>query len=105
MPLWAVQGQRFVRQERLWQQARQNGKTALSKDHCEKFQEDEAQSVEDRYRPRQSQSLPVSVSTSNSSLLRISARCEQFDDLQFNSTLQEEQERELSPEVEQERQI
>jgi hypothetical protein len=108
MPLWAVQGQRFVRQEQLWQQVRQNGETTLSKDHSEKFQEEEAQSVDDRYRPRQKQSSPMSstVSTSHPSLQRISARCEQFDDLQFNSsTLQEKQERELSPEVEQERQI
>ena len=108
MPLWAVQGERFVRQEQLWQQVRQDGETTLSKAHSEKFQEDEAQSVNDRYRPRHAQSLPAfeAAGSSNPSLQRISARCEQFDDLQFNSsTLQEEQERELSPEVEQERQI
>jgi hypothetical protein len=103
MPLWAAQGERFVRQEQLRQQ-----ETALSASHAEKFQEDEAQSINDRYRPRQVQSLPLSATASSSdpSLQRISERCEQFDNLQFNSsTFQEEQERELSPEVEQERQI
>jgi hypothetical protein len=108
MPLWAVQGERFVRQERLWQQVRQDGCTTLTKDHSEKFQEKEAQAIEDRYRPRQAQGLPMAAteSPSNPRLQLISKRCEQFDDLRFNcSTLQEEQERELSPEVEQERQI
>lgn len=110
MPLWAVQGERFVRQEQLWKQVRQNGKTTLSKSHAEEFQEDEAQSIDDRYRPHprslQNQPLFHTVSPTNSSIQLISKRCEEFDDLQFrSSSLQEEQERELSPEVEQERQI
>jgi hypothetical protein len=110
MPLWAVQGERFVRQETLWQQVHHNGETILSKSHAEKFQEDEAQSIDDRYRPHprslQNQPLFATVSATNPTIQLISERCEEFDDLQFrSSTLQEEQERELSPEVEQERQI
>lgn len=108
MPLWARQGERYVRQEQLWQQVRHEGRTTLTKDHAEEFQEVEAQAIDDRYHPRHAQRLPTShpASSSNSCLQRIYERCEKFDDLQFNSsTLQEEQERELSPEVEQERQI
>lgn len=107
MPLWAVQGERFFHQNKLWQQIRQKGRTLLSKGDAEKFQEKEAQSLEDRFRPRHFQSQPLHLANaSDADLRRIAERCRQFDDLQFNSsTLQEEQERELSPEIEQERQI
>lgn len=107
MPLWAVQGERFFRQHKLWQQACQNECTSLSKAHAGKFQEKEAQSLDDRFRPRQVQSQPpLMTNTPDADLRRIAERCQQFDDLQFNtSTLQEEQERELSPEIEQERQV
>lgn len=79
----------------------------MSKDHAEKFQEDEAQSLDDRFRPQQLQTQPVHlINTTDPDLRRIAERCQQFDDLQFNSSaLQEEQERELSPEIEQERQV
>jgi hypothetical protein len=110
MPLWAVQGERFVRQQQLLQQVHHNGRTSLSASHAMKFQEDEAQSIDDRYRPHarglQNQPLFANVSATDPTIQLISERCEEFDDLQFrSSTLQEEQERELSPEVEQERQI
>lgn len=107
MPLWAVQGERFFLQDKLWQQIRQDGHTLLSKEHAEKFQEKEAQSLDDRFRPRQTQSQPLHlVNASDADLHRIAERCQQFDGLQLNSrTLQEEQERELSPEIEQERQV
>lgn len=107
MPLWTVQGERFYRQNKLWQEACKNECTSLSKEHAEKFQEKEAQSLDDRFRPRQGQSqAPFLTNTSDPDLRRIAERCKQFDGLQFNgSTLQEEQERELSPEIEQERQV
>ncbi|EME77662.1 uncharacterized protein MYCFIDRAFT_84294 [Pseudocercospora fijiensis CIRAD86] len=107
MPLWAVQGERFVRQEKIWKAVRRNGKTDLTKTHAEKFLEEEAQTLDDRYRPRQSSDQPIHLSDSTDlSLQRIADRCREFNDLQFNSsTLQEEQERELSPEIEAERQV
>ncbi|KAF7189675.1 hypothetical protein HII31_08995, partial [Pseudocercospora fuligena] len=107
MPLWAVQGERFVRQEKIWKAVRRNGKTDLTQKHAEKFLEQEAQTLDDRYRPRQSSNQPTHLSDSKDlSLRRIADRCLEFSDLQFNSsTLQEEQERELSPEIEQERQV
>ncbi|KAJ4386033.1 hypothetical protein N0V93_008924 [Gnomoniopsis smithogilvyi] len=107
MPLWAVQGERFVRQDELWQQVRRKGKTLLSQQHAKEFQEDEAQSLDQRFRPRQVHSQPLFLDdTSHGGRQRIAERCQQFEDLNFNSsTLQEEQERELSPEIEQERQV
>lgn len=107
MPLWAVQGKRFFAQDKLWQQIHQNGRTLLSKEHAEKFQEKEAQSLDDRFRPRQARGQSLHhADASDADLHRIAERCQQFDGLQFNSSsLQEEQERELSPEIEQERQV
>lgn len=107
MPLWAVQGERFFLQDKLWKQVCQDRRTLLSKEHAENFQEKEAQSLHDRFRPCQVHSQPLHLANnSDVNLLRIAERCQQFDELQFNSsTLQEEQERELSPEIEQERQV
>lgn len=107
MPLWAVQGERFFFQDKLWKQVCQDGRTLLSKEHAENFQEKEAQSLDDRFRPCQVHSQPLHLAdNSDANLLRIAERCQQFEELQFNSsTLQEEQERELSPEIEQERQV
>ncbi|KAM3420188.1 hypothetical protein BST61_g3479 [Cercospora zeina] len=105
MPLWQVQGERFCHQEKLWQEHQQDG--IMTKDLAERYQEDEAQSIEQRYRPRQAQSQPTHLVNSSDARLRlISQRCEEHDDLNLNaSALQEEQERELSPEIEQERQV
>ncbi|KAI1307733.1 hypothetical protein F5Y03DRAFT_114674 [Xylaria venustula] len=109
MPLWAAQGDRFSCHDNLWKSAQTNGVTSMSNAHAEKFLEDEAQSIVVRYRPR----LAAETSKINKLLHskgprteEIIARYNQFDDLNFNSsTLQEEQERELSPEIEQERQV
>ncbi|OQN95706.1 hypothetical protein B0A48_18454 [Cryoendolithus antarcticus] len=107
MPLWTVQGKRFLHQESLWAEISDRGRMALSRHQAEKFLEDEAQSLDNRHRPRQTQSQVSSLAkTTNSGLQRILERCRQFGDLGFNcSSLQEEQERELSPEIEQERQV
>ncbi|PPJ57158.1 hypothetical protein CBER1_08454 [Cercospora berteroae] len=105
MPLWQVQGERFCRQASLWGERQEN--QDMSQDLAERFQEDEAQSIEQRYRARQAQSQPTHLRDSSDGRLRLIAqRCEEHDDLNLNaSTLQEEQERELSPEIEQERQV
>lgn len=103
MPLWAVQGERFVLHEDLWNRS----EAQMNQARAEEFQEKEAQSLDERYRPRTTQSQPHHLANSGNARLRqVSDRCEEFDDLQFNaSTLQEEQERELSPEIESERQV
>lgn len=104
MPLWATQGRRFEDHKHLLEGSH------TTNDQAEKFLEEEAQTVDYRYRPipQTQQDMPQlhGWNTSNESIRRIIARCKDFDAMKFNSaTLQEEQERELSPEIEEERQI
>jgi hypothetical protein len=107
MPLWTVQGERFVRHEKIWSSIKKDGVTSLSKAHAEKLLDEEAQSIDHRYRPRKTENQPARLANSeDDSLIQISQRCREFDGLSFNaSTLQEEQERELSPETEAEREV
>ncbi|OQD78015.1 hypothetical protein PENANT_c098G01996 [Penicillium antarcticum] len=106
IPLWAVQGIRFERQRELWQANRQNDCLDLTPRQAQEFLEPECQTLEQRYRPghqaRPSFHCP-SVTSSNLNL--IWKRCRKFEGLDTSSSLQEEQERELAPEVESERQI
>lgn len=105
MSLWRAQGVRFVRQEKLWKAAEKlNGEIVLSEDLAMSFLEEEAQTIKDRYCPRRLQKQS-SLSTDAKSTA-IAARRREFDNLEINSsTLQEEHERELTPETERERQI
>jgi hypothetical protein len=92
MPLWAVQGQHFEDQRKLWNETRTDNGFIMSKAQAERFLEDEARSLEARYRP--------SPNTDVTSIMRLGEtkeknaiieRCWEFDDLKFNfATLQEE---------------
>ncbi|KAF1941797.1 hypothetical protein EJ02DRAFT_490907 [Clathrospora elynae] len=104
MPLWAVQGQRFESHKHLL-----NG-ASTTKDQAKAFMEDEAQDLETRYRPRtQSDDDSAQLSDwdmSNKNIAQIVSRCRDFGAMGFGSAaLSEEQERELAPEIEEERQI
>ncbi len=107
MPLWVVQGHRFVLQQQLWDAARTDRITTMSKEHAEKFLDDEAQRLRDRYRPRTDKNdIHQVMPKITGRLVDIEQRCREFDSLQYlASALQEEQERELAPEMEQERQV
>ncbi|KAI2621190.1 hypothetical protein GGR54DRAFT_630279 [Hypoxylon sp. NC1633] len=108
MPLWAAQGDRFLRQDELWKEVQIDGATFMSRTHAEKFLEDEARSLETRYAPRPEEDVSVAdrLRSRSQRSIRIVERCNEFEHLQVgSSSLQEEQERELSPEVEQERQV
>ncbi|KAI0099774.1 hypothetical protein GGR51DRAFT_535017 [Nemania sp. FL0031] len=98
IPLWAAQGRRHERQKGLWAQCHAT-EDGLTDELAGQFLEDEAQSLEDRYRPVQAEhKLPIFGDA-------ITRRCQQFNNLKLAAaTLQEEQERELAPEIEQERQ-
>lgn len=104
MPLWATQGRRFEDHKRLL-----NG-VDTTKEQAESFQEEEAQTLDRRYRPR-SLDHPDALEiegwdTSNESIAHIITRCQDFETMKFGSAaLQEEQERELAPEIEEERQL
>jgi hypothetical protein len=105
IPLWAVQGQRFERQNNLWHDL--HGQAKIKQSQAERFLEPESQTLEQRYRPRQDSSDVLgTMSDTNQTIQRILDRCRELASPSFSSTqLQEEQERELAPEIEQERQV
>jgi hypothetical protein len=109
IPLWAMQGERFVRHKPLWDGVQADDKYTAAHAQALTFREKEARSLDDRYRPRvgdAQHTLARLSDTVDPGMQLVVERCQQFQDISFNaSTLQEEQERELSPETEQERQI
>ncbi|KAI5862288.1 hypothetical protein GGS23DRAFT_610982 [Durotheca rogersii] len=112
IPLWAVQGRRFEHHRKLWEAAvTQNGGIALSPEAAKRFLEDEALTLEHRYRPKK-RNTGRHESTIRGDppiagrLAEIERRCVAFGATDPSSSLlAEEQERELSPEIVQERQI
>ncbi|KAI6405712.1 hypothetical protein MCOR23_002529 [Pyricularia oryzae] len=109
IPLWAVQGRRFGHQKYLWDQSQNGNQSAasMSPQQAVKFQEDEAQTIEDLYKPGERQTKPCCAdASSHEGASSIVKHCAQFGEVNFDSAvLQEEQEREFAPEIEQERQI
>lgn len=107
MPLWAAQGKRFVRQKRLWDDLCTEHHDAVSSEQARKFLEDEAQSLEQRYRPGWKESSPdLSLEGQGDIYSEIVARCNDFDNIShLTAKMNEEQERELSPEIQNERQV
>ncbi|KAF3031198.1 hypothetical protein E8E12_000087 [Didymella heteroderae] len=104
MPLWAVQGERFERTKTLL-----NG-TATPLEQLQAFLEEEAQTLQVRYRPipkgDSGGELLKKWDLTNPAIAKIMERCQDFDAMEFETaTLSEEQERELAPEIEEERQI
>ena len=103
MPLWAVQGQRFEKHRNI---LHGSGTTV---EQATQFLEDEAQGLETRYRPRTGDKTSAQFEkwdTTNDNMAQIMSRCHDFNALGFGSAaLSEEQERELAPEIEEERQI
>ncbi|KJY02038.1 hypothetical protein TI39_contig263g00006 [Zymoseptoria brevis] len=100
--LWTIQGHRFTVQENLWKQIRAVGSFFPSQQVAKKFLEPEALTLERRYAPRSERKTALTklAEHSDKSFNEISARCRTFNDVKFREKrLQEEQERELSPEV------
>lgn len=105
MPVWAMQGRRYQEHERLWAPFRGDGATHMLESDAKKFLEDEAQSLESRYRPYP-EKAKVTAGIDGDNLDLIEQRCRDFGDMDHRpAALQEEQERELSPEIERERQV
>lgn len=118
IPLWATQGIRHQYQEVVWKRADRNGR--LSQKDVQDYLEEEAQSLEQRYRPLSGTDKTGSAHSLSSKLeaatrlctrrgqvSRIKRKCIEFglSKLDAMGNLQEEQERELAPEIEQERQV
>ncbi|KAL2840210.1 hypothetical protein BJY01DRAFT_250125 [Aspergillus pseudoustus] len=106
IPLWAIQGRRFERQSLTWRTAWGDGFAQMSKDQAEFFLEPEAQSIEERYRPHQDEIAIIADDPINENIQLILDRCREFAQPNISSRyLDEEEERQLAPEIEQERQI
>ncbi|KAF7592067.1 hypothetical protein BBP40_000733 [Aspergillus hancockii] len=103
-----IEGQRFLHHERLWNEARIENGISMSSDQARKFLEDEALSLEERYRPQSDGNRLESFEHDNESHAAslIAIRCREFDHVLYHTVrMNEEQERELSPEVQQEREV
>lgn len=108
MQLWAVQGERFDRQEAYWKESTTDEGIEMTKLQAERFLEDEAVTLKYRYNPHPRESIANESMQIGSSERRraIRDRCLEVGAPQVDeAALQEEQERELSPEIEEERQI
>ncbi|GKU23028.1 unnamed protein product, partial [Fusarium langsethiae] len=104
IPLWLNQGVRFSRQQAFWSHYQDDADSGWA----EQFLEDEAQSLDQRYRPRNGHvNLDSFLDKADASRINVlRARCDDFGLTELHTaSLQEEQERELSPETEQERQV
>ncbi|KAB8229417.1 uncharacterized protein BDW43DRAFT_314998 [Aspergillus alliaceus] len=107
IPLWAVQGERYIKQRKLWHKIGLDERKTMSASEAQGFLEPESQTLERRYRPQnRCHEFSRSGVVHDEHLSLIRARCQEFGQLDHASTqLQEEQERELAPEIEQERQV
>ncbi|KAM7220102.1 hypothetical protein V8F06_004430 [Rhypophila decipiens] len=116
IPLWANQGLRHIRQETIWEDANSSG--SFSSTHAHRYLETEAMSLEERYRPKaaagsEDTNLPNRNEVGSSLVSQLSKIEEALTDFgdstsgssPTSSMIQEEQERELAPEIEQERQV
>lgn len=108
MPIWAMQGLRFDKQRETWDITKTATEIVMSEDQAQRFLEDEAQTLEARYRPSRSDDKHTQEPSPEATAIAsaIHDRCKLFGVADLRSvSLVEEQERELSPETEQERQI
>ncbi|KAL8375542.1 hypothetical protein RB599_002029 [Gaeumannomyces hyphopodioides] len=104
IPLWAVQGRRYAHQKSICSQA---GSGLITQDLANKLLENEAQAIDDLYRPGERVAKPCCPETGqHPGVDRIMDCCAKFGSVSLGSAaLHEEQERELSPEIEQERHV
>lgn len=115
IPLWATQGTRYQRRYAAWSDSSNGRGEGAALETAKSLLETEAQTLHDRYgidaRRSEEQILlhnveDESLSKRETQLEAIRAKCREFELASFdNATLREEQERELSPENEQERQV
>ncbi|KAJ9225449.1 hypothetical protein DTO169C6_2182 [Paecilomyces variotii] len=111
VPLWYTQGQRFAKQTTLWDESRTDEAIDMSAEQATDFLEEEAQSLEQRYKPFEGhdilpQPMEIRDGLDPDIMTRIMERYRGFGDV-LSSTMRmdEEQERELSPEIQRQRQV
>jgi hypothetical protein len=112
--LWAVQGMRYQRHHVAWSEALSHGNGAVPTNLATSLLEPEAQTIEERYGFKAAALNSDIIQTAREEVSNqrkdefdaIQSKCQEFCVTTFdNASLQEEQERELSPENEEERQI
>lgn len=105
LPQWAVQGRRHGRQSKLWDTYRDEATNLdMSHKHAQKFRENEAMSIEARYGPIARSEPSINAAPNDDD--PIASRFHDFVLVNTSlSALNEEQERELSPEVEREQEV
>ncbi|OTA75927.1 hypothetical protein M434DRAFT_383777 [Hypoxylon sp. CO27-5] len=105
MPLWANQGRRSEKHQEIWAEAKSGKDVKFTSAMAKRYLEDEARTLMHRYQPHVNEDTVMSgQSVDNDATDPISLRCSEFKNLQLDSAaLQEEEERELSPEIEQEK--
>jgi hypothetical protein len=115
IPLWVTQGMRYQRRHAAWSGSSNDGARGATLNVAKSLLEAEAQTLRDRYgfggqRSEEqillNNSKDESLSAREEQVEAIRTKCREFNLASFSTaTLQEEQERELSPENEQERQV
>lgn len=110
VPLWLTQGCRFHRQLANWDaDPGAQDSTGRKTKWAQAFLEDESQSLEEHYQPDKAYTGLASLlePVEEKVRARLRQRCDDFGlaQLQRSAALQEEQERELSPEAEREQQV
>ncbi|KLU86149.1 hypothetical protein MAPG_05168 [Magnaporthiopsis poae ATCC 64411] len=106
IPLWAVQGLRYAHQKSIYCQT--GSGEQMTQDVTSKLLEDEAQTINDLYRPGERVTKPCCPEADrHPGVDRILEHCAKFGGSVnlASAALHEEQERELSPEIEQERHV
>ncbi|ORY05485.1 hypothetical protein BCR34DRAFT_675636 [Clohesyomyces aquaticus] len=111
MGLWAIQGARSQRQKKMWAEATTSTNIYMTQGQAEMFLEDEAETLERRYKPVNTEDAGNELdhlfldANVDSDLTAIERQYKAFATTDIDSSsLQEEQEREVAPEIEQERQ-
>ncbi|KAB5554451.1 hypothetical protein GE09DRAFT_1173514 [Coniochaeta sp. 2T2.1] len=89
MPLWAAQGMRYERQSLIWAKSIGTDGITLSTEKAEKFLEQEALSLEERYKPRDDNTEAEELFKDSANMPRaaeIRERCQLFDSIKPNLT-------------------
>lgn len=105
MALWAVQGKRYQRQQKVWTSHRDQGGHTLSEEDADQFLEPEAQTLREKYGPTADPSGSAHSDTAAEEMDEIDMRSREFITEGHEASLQQEAERELSPEAEEEKSV
>lgn len=106
VPLWLNQGLRFTKQQALWDSLADPNSQVTRQDCAKEFMDEESQSLDKRYRPKEADANIASlINGLNSNVAdEFRSRCSEFGlDALPEASFNEEQERELAPEKEMER--